>query len=145
MVVQWRPSNVKSDVSIAVARVARTASEAWRVEVGRVATRARRRQTASQRAMRWDARVGCAIKPPGERGAGERMREGCTLADSLDGRRSRCSWYWPADYSAECRSLQDEGGRSGGQTERESQDEQTEQDDRQAGREGGWDGDGMGI
>lgn len=36
--------------------------------------------------MRWDARVGCAVKPPGERGAGEWMRDGLVSARWLQSR-----------------------------------------------------------
>jgi hypothetical protein len=54
-------------------QVARTTSEVW---CGSWSSSDRGEQAADgQSAMRWDARVGCAVKPPDERCAGERMRE----------------------------------------------------------------------
>jgi len=83
----------KTDVNYAVARIARTARKSG-VKVGRVATAANRRQTASQRCggMRgWAALSshrtsdvpvsGCAI--------GERMHVGCSLAGGCVSSRRR--------------------------------------------------------
>lgn len=56
-----------------VARVAKAAGGVWRESWS---SRDHGEQAAEgQSAMRWDARVGCAVKPPDERCAGERVRD----------------------------------------------------------------------
>ena len=68
-----RPSKCKTGVKNEVARVAKTAGGVWRESWS---SRDHGEQAAEgQSAMRWDARVGCAVKPPDERCAGERVRD----------------------------------------------------------------------